>query len=90
MGRTTNAKPKVVVAVVGIVVVAVGGARVVLVVVPGAAAQHTPSRFREPHWLSQPLHYAFMCAAVQIMRKGASRPAPLTRRYSEDSATVNQ
>ena len=37
-------------------------------------------RLRQPRWRCQPLHYAFMHAAVQIARKGASRPMPLTRR----------
>ena len=49
-GRHTTHQPKadVVVTVVRIVVVAVGATGVVLVVVPGPAAQHTPDRTRLP------------------------------------------
>ena len=42
-GRASNPKADIVVAVAGVVPVAVGGAEVVRIVVPGAAAQHTPS-----------------------------------------------
>ncbi len=48
MGRTQHSKTDIVVPVVRVVVVAVGRTPVVLVVDPGAAAQHTTSRLREP------------------------------------------
>ena len=48
VGRTHHPKTDVVVAIAGGVVVAVRRARVVLVVVPGTAAQHTPFVHREP------------------------------------------
>ena len=46
VGRTHHTKTDVVVTVVGIVPVAVGGARIVWIVVPGAAAQHTKRAHR--------------------------------------------
>ena len=48
MGRATHTKTDVVVTVVRVDVVAVGRARVVLVVVPGAAAHNPPVGPREP------------------------------------------
>jgi hypothetical protein len=40
VGRTDNTKTPVVVPVVGLIPVAVGGTRILWMVVPGAAAQH--------------------------------------------------
>ena len=76
VGRTTQPKTNVVVTVVRIVVVAVRGVRVVLIVVPGAAAQHTRDVSREPCWQHQLDKYSYHGAAMQISKKskGASRP----------------
>ena len=49
VGDTHQPKPQVVVAIVGMVVVAVGATRVLAVVVPRAAAHHAPGPTRPPH-----------------------------------------
>jgi hypothetical protein len=51
VGRTHHPEPVVVVAVVRVPVVAVGRARVVLIVVPGATAHHARLGLGPPHRL---------------------------------------
>jgi len=50
VGRTTQPKPDVVVAVVGIVPVALEDARILWIVVPGAAAQRPEPEIGAPCW----------------------------------------
>ena len=49
VGRTHHTETQIVVAVVRSVVVAVRSARIVLIIVPGAAAHNPAVRFQRPH-----------------------------------------
>jgi hypothetical protein len=100
VGRTQHPKAVVVVAVVGMIVVTVVRARVVLIVVPGPAAQHarlglgTPHRFpgdrRLPPWPSHVERRALPIAqSARIAVAGLENSRNRASRGTEDSGSVS-